>query len=168
MTKERDVRSYRLARIGEKYDAVSGKAAVLYDPLLSSFKDLDEFGIGIALYFRQLIFLFIMLSACALVSLSTIRNNLDFNGDDNDIPFYLKGSALGASRADLSFKNQGLTDVIVCALLVVFAIVAKVAEDRAIEVIDVSQQTAQDYSVCITNPPVVREIIAPTWLPSCN
>ena len=45
---------YRMANRGETYDKVTGEQAELFPFWKSGLKDLDLFGIGIGLYFRQL------------------------------------------------------------------------------------------------------------------
>jgi hypothetical protein len=113
----------------------------------------DEFGIGISLYFRQLAVLFGVVLLCALISLGAVTSNLSFN-KNSSLRFYLKGSVVGADRSDLSFMKQGLTDIIITILLSVFAVLSTWIETRAIETIDTSQLTAQDYAVCVQNPPI--------------
>lgn len=51
------------------------------------------------------------------------------------------------SREDLSLNSNGVPDLIVTLLLVMFALAARKAEKVAVESIDTAQQTPQDYSV---------------------
>lgn len=50
-------------------------------------------------------------------------------------------------REDLSLDRNGVPDLIVTLLLVLFALAARKAEKVAVEAIDTAQQTPQDYSV---------------------
>jgi hypothetical protein len=99
---------YRLARPGETHDPVSGEPARLYDVWnIFAFQQLDEFGIGISLYFRQLLLLFVVIGVCAGVNLMTIMNNVDIiNSRREDCPSTLLGSVYGAVREDLKMSNQ--------------------------------------------------------------
>ena len=140
---------HRLANVGVTHDQ-HGTSSVLYN-FWDKSDNLNEFGIGISLYFKTLKALFIVLLICAVISLVSISHNSDFNPDDT--PTTLVGSALGATRQDLVMANQGASDIACCLVIVFFAIGARYIEKQSVEAIDVSQQTAQDYSVCITNPP---------------
>jgi hypothetical protein len=137
------------AGVGVMYD-FNGTSSVLYN-FWDKSDNLNEFGIGISLYFKTLKALFAVLLVCALISLVSIDHNSDFNPDDT--PTMLVGSALGAYRGALKMSHQGASDIACCIVIVVFAVVARYIERASVEAIDVSQQTAQDYSVCITNPP---------------
>jgi hypothetical protein len=128
----------------------NGTSSVLYN-FWDKPDNLNEFGIGISLYFKTLKALFIVLLICALISLVSISHNSDFNPDDT--PTTLVGSTLGATRGRLVMANQGASDIACCIVIIIFALVARYIEKQSVEAIDVSQQTAQDYSVCITNPP---------------
>lgn len=128
----------------------NGTSSVLYD-FWGKSENLNEFGIGISLYFKTLKALFIVLLTCALISLVSISHNSNFNPDDT--PTTLIGSTLGATREKLVMANQGASDIACCIVIIVFAVIARYVEKQSVEAIDVSQQTAQDYSVCITNPP---------------
>ena len=63
---------FRKARQGEAISAETGKEAELY-PLCSStmLEELDSFGVGISLYFRQLLALFAVAALCALILLTS-------------------------------------------------------------------------------------------------
>ncbi|CBJ28310.1 conserved unknown protein [Ectocarpus siliculosus] len=56
-------------------------------------------------------------------------------------------------RDDLSLYRNGVPDLIVTLMLVLFAMASRKAESVAVESIDTAQQTPQDYSVCIHSPP---------------
>jgi hypothetical protein len=65
----------------------------------------------------------------------------------------LLGSVYGARSEDLKLNRQGAADITISIFLAIFAVIFHYAQDREIERIDVAQQTTQDYSVVITNPP---------------
>jgi hypothetical protein len=136
--------------VGERCDPVTAEPAVKYS-LFGSYRELDEFGIGISLYFRQLMLLFVVLALCACVNLSTIQKNMLFNPEGIDAT--LEGSVLGASREDLTFADQGTADIVTCCILAVFVFALKKIESKNIEQIDLGQQTPTDYSVRLRNVP---------------
>jgi hypothetical protein len=140
---------HRLAGPGVMYD-FNGTSSVLYN-FWDKSDNLNEFGIGVSLYFKTLKALFVVLLICALISLVSISHNSDFNPDDT--PTALVGSVLGATRDKLKMSHQGASDIACCLVIMIFAVVARYVEKESVEAIDVSQQTAQDYGVCITNPP---------------
>ncbi len=142
---------YRLARIGERKNAL-GEPAELYRFRNTGPKQLDEFGIGIGLYFRQLFYMAVVLGVCVLVYIPSIIHNSGFNELANT-PSWLKGTVHGAFLKDLRWTLTGIPDIVVVVVLLLFSITAKKAESIAVEAIDVSQQTPQDYSVCVHNPP---------------
>eukprot|EP00752_Nemacystus_decipiens_P004462 g4075.t1 len=141
--------NYRLARPGEKLD--NGEDPPLYHIWGSSYKAMDEFGIGVGLYYRQLLTFAIVIMFCAVVYIPTMVHNAGFN--DSTTPAILTGTAHNASRSDLSLNLNGVPDLIVTLLLVLFALAARKAEQVAVESIDTAQQTPQDYTVCIHSPP---------------
>mmetsp|Transcript_20765 Transcript_20765/g.29851 ORF Transcript_20765/g.29851 Transcript_20765/m.29851 type:complete len:963 (-) Transcript_20765:164-3052(-) len=160
---------YRLAKLGEMVDNY-GNTAELYDPYCSKSNALNEFGVGVSLYFKTLKALFVVLLTCAFISLVAIYQNRKYNPDQDDIdagnamypnsdadpdptPIQLVGSVYGAERDDLSFGKQGASDIVCCVIICIFAIIGGYLEQREVEAIDVSQQTAQDYSIMVSNPP---------------
>lgn len=106
---------HRLAKTGELKDK-DGNESFLY-PLSTSDYDLSEFGIGIGLYFRSVKALSIVLFICACFSLFAMINNANFNPDDTILQ--LQGSVYGATRADLQFVHQGVSDIISCTVVCV-------------------------------------------------
>ncbi len=142
---------YRLARIGERNDAL-GEPAELYRFCDTGPKQLDEFGIGIGLYFRQLFYMGMVLGVCVLVYIASIIHNIGFNKLANTST-WLNGTVHGAFLSDLKWTLTGIPDIVVVVVLLLFNLTAKKAESIAVEAIDVSQQTPQDYSVCIHSPP---------------
>ncbi|GMH51021.1 hypothetical protein TrST_g8569 [Triparma strigata] len=141
---------YRLARPGEIQDPVSGEPARPYE-ICGSYKELDEFGIGISLYFRQLLLLFVVVGGCACVNLNTIATNSEFNPENTTST--LVGSVYGLGRDNLTFANQGQADIITCLVLGAFVFALKYFESKNIEQIDLAQQTPQDYAVRVTRVP---------------
>lgn len=77
---------------------------------------------------RSTVFLLFRVVACAFMSLFTFH-------------FCFR------DREDLSLNNNGVPDLIVTLMLVIFALAARKAEKVAVESIDTAQQTPQDYSV---------------------
>lgn len=47
---------------------------------------------------------------------------------------------------DLSLDLTGMPDLIVTLMLVIFALVSRYLEKKTVEMIDIAQQTPQDYS----------------------
>jgi hypothetical protein len=255
---EKQPTSFRLARPGELMDE-KGHPALLYDFWKTPSEALDEFGIGVSLYFRILRILILVFLLCGFISiiamtqnkqnqittnyLSTIGSNqgncheimtssatqelsetfstssssssfsktlkqfkfsnstrhLDViteeerqreeeEGEEEEggggrrkiryllsshlistdqtnststpkrylvyTPFRIIGSVYGASVNDLRFYRQGISDIIITSLLVLFTAVAGVAMKHQIQKIDISQQTTKDYSVVVANPPL--------------
>jgi len=142
---------YRLANIGETCSESNGEQAIPYRVLFDSYKVLDEFGVGISMYFRQLIVLFWFLAFAAIIMLASIMHNQKFNPPGT--PSQLFGSALGVPRSQLLFNKQIAPDVAVTVIMFAFAILAYKAEKAAVETIDTMQMTARDYSIQIDNPP---------------
>ena len=141
---------YRLASPGESHDPVTGQPAELYG-IFGKYNELDEFGIGVSLYFRQCGILGVVIALCAFVNYNTLSQNSYFNPEGTDIT--LQGSVLGAGPDDLSFRNQGTADILTCAILAVFVLLLHRIEEKNIEDIDLSQQTPQDYSLRVSMLP---------------
>ena len=141
---------HRLAKPGEMRDS-NGNLSYLY-PLMTNDDALSEFGIGIALYFQTVKALCIVLLLCACFCLIAIFQNEKFNPDDTDT--LLKGSVYGAIRDDLKVNHQGVSDIMCCIIICIFAIIAAYFEKKTVTEIDLSQQTTQDYSVECSNPPL--------------
>ena len=98
-----------------------------------SAKQLDEFGIGISLYFLTLKGIAAVTMVCAFISLVAIQQNKTFNDLSSDAPAYtgnatcptqLLGSAYGATRSDLRFAKQGASDIAVVVVMTLFLILA--------------------------------------------
>lgn len=113
-------RHYRLAFPGETQNADGTIKAIPYS-FFGSVSQLDEFGIGISLYFKTVKALFIVLLCCSLICLVAMYENFKFNNRiDGNTPSYtgnrtvdpwLGGSAFGATRDDLKFDKQGASDI---------------------------------------------------------
>jgi hypothetical protein len=142
---------YRLAKQGELVDA-AGDPAVPYDLWSTPSDALDEFGVGISMYFATLKAFFVLFGIIAFISLTAMYGNKPSNNDD--CPTVLQGSAEGATLDSLKFKRQGASDIACLIVLCAAMIVATRFEKAKIESIDEAQQTTQDYSIVINNPPV--------------
>ena len=116
------------------YISSTGKPAEMYDFWSTPEQALDEFGIGISLYFKTLRVLFVVLLACALINLVAIYENKEFNlsedeaealnaitGGQYDLKAtatYLLGSVYGADRKDLKLAKQVAADIaVICFYL---------------------------------------------------
>ena len=170
---------FRKARQGEAISAETGKEAELY-PLCSStmLEELDSFGVGISLYFRQLLALFAVAALCALILLTSGLYNastcdsdeiedesIDKGGRDLVYTqtasgmYMAKGSAAGCLRTDLSGARNVAPDIAVCVIMLLAALIADKMRSRAKSHVDENAQTASDYTIVIRNPP--RHIIDP-------
>ena len=65
---------YRQALVGELYDE-NGEPAELYDFFKTDSAALDEFGIGMSLYFRSLKMMGVVCFICALILLVSVEEN---------------------------------------------------------------------------------------------
>jgi len=139
---------FRLAQIGE-ISVEPGKEPERYK-LFDHLRVLDEFGLGISMYFRQLAVLSFFMIICALIMLASITYNEKFN--PSNIGVNLKGTAQGVPRNELHFAKQVAPDIAITVILFAFGMLSIKAEEHAVEHIDVNQQTATDYSVKIHNP----------------
>lgn len=124
---------YRLAREGELTDK-DGRPTILYY-ITDSSSVLDEFGIGIALYFKTVKYLFVVFLACALISLISIDENAKSNPDSADVDYFksvlnttisdtdmtLIGSVYGATRDSLKYEKQAAADI-VCVIILIIAL----------------------------------------------
>lgn len=133
---------FRLAQPGDQ-------GAKNYE-FLSSADDLDEFGIGIGIYFRSLKAFACIFIIGGLFNILAFRENADYNPDDT--PSQLEGSVYGAVRESLKFDAQVTADILITLSFLAFTIYMTLTEDNQIAEIDESQQTTQDYSVWIRNP----------------
>lgn len=135
---------YRLAREGE-LAGKDGHPAKLYY-MSDSSEVLDEFGIGIGLYFKTVKFLFVMFLMCALISLISIYENAKSNPDSDDVDALkiafnvtvdetsvsLVGSTYGATRESLKYAKQAAADIVCVIILVVsLAFASMFAEVRS-------------------------------------
>ncbi len=99
----------------------------------------------------QLYFLSCLFLLCGIVSLPAIIHNMRFNPAETEL--LARGSAAGATRADFSLRFTMAVDLTVVLLLVVFAFVSRHVGAKVAAKIDEAMQTAQDYAVCVLNPP---------------
>lgn len=161
---------HRLAYPGELEDD-EGNTAHLYDFFRTPATALDEFGIGMSLYFASVKAFFVVFSIVALVLLVAIYENKSHqhieavSPETDDGPYCnhtngtvptrmnLLGSVYGTRSEDLKLGKQGAADIAITVFLAAVAVVFHYLQKEEIERIDVAQQTTQDYAVVITNPP---------------
>jgi len=133
-------------------DEQTGAAAEDYDVWRTPLRALDEFGLGISLYFRQSVVMSGLFFLCGLASVPSIWHNTTY-GNNAGTDFFALSSAAGAERKNLSFEFTAMTDFAVVILLVLFALVSRHVSGTIYARVEEVQQTAQDYSVCVLNPP---------------
>jgi hypothetical protein len=167
---------FRLANEGELFDDVTNEPAELYQFFGTPASAMDEFGIGVALYFKSLKGIFMVITACAFINLIAIRANQDFNPTDGEISALeaqynngkswdsngvevtgtstaLEGSVYGADRNDLSFNKQVLADIFISCVICIFLCYSVWKEKKIVDRIDENQQTNQDYTIVVKHPP---------------
>lgn len=182
----RRIRDYEAERLlQEKYDKRrvvfrkvqpdDDQRGELYPFCTAGIKTFSQFGIGIGLYFYQLLILCVITFVCALV-LTPIMQYYNSNSYGSGT----QGTILSASSVCAS--NQTLTATVGCgnnettclvnyrpdcelqytailsdlAMSVIFCgalLVSRFAENQIIEELDEAVQTASDYSVQVTDPP---------------
>jgi Cytosolic domain of 10TM putative phosphate transporter len=130
---------------------------------------LDEFGIGISLYFKTLKAIAVVMLICAFINLVAIYENKKFNLTQDDVDTYnalfpdgeqlsatpneLIGSAYGATAGTLKFYKQVAADIAITCVIGTFLLFSIKAQSKIVEEIDKAQQTTQDYSICVKHPP---------------
>jgi hypothetical protein len=148
------------------------EGAEAYPVLTTSLKDLGDFGLGIGLYFSTLIGLAGLFFLCGIIQAWTIHyySSDDYShGQQDDLPFLLKGSAIchstetvcvwNGSSCDYKPRNncpldigQASADFTMVIVLFVFLAFLGFTQDAMAERMDVSEQTAQDYSIIVEDP----------------
>ena len=141
--------NYRLALPGETVSPETNQPAERY-AFFSSANALDEFGVGVGVYFRTLKIFFFVFLVIGLINLVSLTKNKEGNPDNTS--WNLEGSVFGLGRLDLEFDSQVAADIGITLFLMLFIIVATQFEDNVIADIDARQQTTQDYSVWVKNP----------------
>ncbi|KAJ1451729.1 hypothetical protein M885DRAFT_529166 [Pelagophyceae sp. CCMP2097] len=155
------VEGFRRANEGETVDAATGVAPQLYPLSLCDgevFSHLDSFGVGVSMYFRQLVYLFATILTCALVLLVSQVYNARRCTHDALKPAYdnaglVFGSAAGCYPRDLSVSHNLIPDIIVCGIIVAFMLAANSLQATFEARIDDARQTPSDYSIVVSNPP---------------
>lgn len=149
---------FRRNRPGELVDS-HGDKAELY-PLCTSdvYEDLDGFGLGIGLYFRQVLFFLIIMIVASIILIASISHNAEEckhseTGGNEKNDGLAQGSAAGCFPEDLSVAWNVVPDVLVCFVILVCTFSANKLEHIIECRIDESQQTASDYSLYVSNPP---------------
>ena len=96
-------------------------------------------------------------SICSYVSYDTSTDKYIFDrnttNDKLSVPWNLLGSVYGATPQSLKFSKQGVADLVMFAICFVLMVLASRLEKKEVENIDIAQQTTQDYSIVVTNPP---------------
>jgi hypothetical protein len=110
---------------------------------------LTEFGIGITLYFYQLLSMVVIMIMCSIIYIYTFVYYIDDQASST--PGLVKGSAAGMDTK-YEFKAV-LPDCFACIMLVAFALSFRYYRKKVSTAIDLQQQTAQDYSIRVHNPP---------------
>jgi hypothetical protein len=117
--------------------------------ILGAPHDLTEFGIGLSLYFYTTLTLSAICLLCSVIYIPVIQWYSEKTSQHGD-------SLVGGSAASVDQKiplKIALPDVFICAFLVVFAMAGKYFQEQLTERIDLAQQTAQDYTIKVDNPP---------------
>jgi len=164
------VLGFRRARLGETLDAATGKPTELY-PLCSRtmLEELDSFGVGISLYFRQLLALFGVAVVCAFILLTSALHNakvcdhpseirggsVEQGGQDLDFrqAGLSSGSAAGCLKTNLSASKNVAPDIAVCIVMLLAALGADTMRSKYKNRVDENAQTAADYTVVVRNLP---------------
>ena len=153
-----------------------------YHFLKSSADSLDEFGLGVSLYFKTLKAFGVIFLVCGLIGIVAMNENYEYqenysglltppdpdcdrasaDHEDNngkfepphvDTPTRLLGSVYGVTRAELDFSSQGVADIILVAFLFCMVLISAHFEKREVIRSDTNQQTMRDYTVMVVNPP---------------
>jgi hypothetical protein len=158
---------FRLALPGEERSADGEPAKHYPNPFMINAEELDEFGLGVGLYFRSLKLTFGMILICAFIGLVAIYQNMKTNptqahidsfGGNNTYadltvcPEIELGSTYGATRDNLKLNQQGAASIAISLTLGVFAMLAWKLETLLADGIDANWSTTQDYAVVVTNP----------------
>lgn len=151
-------KGYRVAKPGENISSVTKQPVERYK-FCSPAEELDEFGIGIGIYFRTLKAFAIVYLLAGFANILAVRANFyECNpvndDDDGEMPSGLmQGTAVNATRDCLNFNGQVVADILVVIIFVIFIIIVNTYEDNIVRQIDNDQQTTQDYSIWVKNPP---------------
>lgn len=152
------MQGFRRNRPGEIVDPLTGERAELYPLFDAIVEDLDSFGLGISLYFRQLILMFFTLIVASIILFASISHNASAcrhseTGKNEKNNGLVTGSAAGCFPNDLEIGPNVVPDILVCVVILLTTLVANFVERRSEELIDEGQQTPSDYSIVISNPP---------------
>jgi hypothetical protein len=156
----------QLADINEDW-GVASKSTKIF-PLFHNVAVLDDYGVGVGLYFRALKALFVVFGICAFINLAAIYENKKYNPNQNDIKsgllihstsentateLRLLGTVYGADRNSFVLGKQGATTIVNILLIFGFILVAIYLEGKLVEKLDADVLTTQDFSLCYENPP---------------
>uniref|UniRef100_A0A7S3K5C6 WW domain-containing protein n=1 Tax=Aureoumbra lagunensis TaxID=44058 RepID=A0A7S3K5C6_9STRA len=124
----------------------------------SIWSDMDTFGLGISLYFRQLLFFVVVSLTAAIILIAATSHNADVcrhsgTGKNEKNKGLVIGSAAGCFPKDLRVGDNVVPDLLVCLCILIVTLLANRLEALVETRIDLSQQTPSDYSVQVLNPP---------------
>lgn len=122
--------------------------------------DIDDcdFGVGISLYFKNLLFLCYMLFGAFLLALPImISNSMQ---QSSALAVQLQGSFVSSESLHI---GAGVTDLVICLLLALVLILADEKEKKLIAKIDAGVQTPADYTLMMKNAPPLPEVSLGQW-----
>jgi hypothetical protein len=130
--------------------------------------EMEEFGLGVFLYFDTLWRLALLLASCSFIYSSTIFSYSKINSEAiSEIDYTLQGCAIttrlrnvltnitsydGVQRESLTWAIAA-PDMAVCVVLLCYSLFSLSTEHLRVQNANQSIQTASDYSIEITNPP---------------
>ena len=113
---------------------------------------LDEFGVGISLYFRQLVFYVFVFICCFILYLPAMFHMYSPKGQDGK-EFYFKGSAL---NTDATYNaTMMICSLAVFALLCIVTFLLKYGKEKLEDLIDDGQLTTQDFAIVLNSAQTV-------------
>merc|ERR1711871_775833 len=125
-------------------------------PIISTDIDDCDFGVGISLYFKNLLFMAYMLFGASLLALPI---SITYNQSSN-LAWQLQGSYVDSENLSI---GAGITDLGICALLTLFLVLADEKEKKLIAKIDAGVQTPADYTLVLKNAPPLNEVSLGEW-----
>jgi len=127
-------------------------------PVWSTDIDDCDYGVGISLYFKNLVFLCYMLFGAFLITIPIIISNA--MNQSSSLDFQLRGSYVSSESLNIM---AGVTDIVVCALLALVLTLADEKEKQIIAKIDAGVQTPADYTLVLKGAPPVSEVSIGEW-----
>jgi len=122
--------------------------------------DIDDcdYGVGISLYFKNLLFLCYMLFGAFLLALPIIISN--GMQQSSNLALQLQGSYVSSESLHI---GAGVTDLAICVLLALVLVLADEKEKKLIAKIDAGVQTPADYTLVLKNAPPTSEVTLGQW-----